>query len=238
MKKETEVNPYESAAWSVPPTEEIKAGLKELEGMLRKSLVLKLRSDAFGEAEALFDARFDRDGGGVPRMAEARAYVQRWTEMRRRGLGLLFWGPPGTGKTFAAAAIVNALCERVESARMLTLSEALSSLSALEPAARRYYYASLRSCGLLVLDNFVMGRRSDYALDQILSIIDGRCQSKKPVIVTTNLSLGAMKHPGSMAEERVFDRLLERCVPVCFDGESLRAARGRGNPALFRSLTA
>jgi DNA replication protein DnaC len=41
-----------------------------------------------------------------------------------------------------------------------------------------------------------------------------------------------------MADHRIYDRLLERCLPVCFDGESLRREKAAGNLAFYRSLTA
>lgn len=72
-----------------------------------------------------------------------------------------------------------------------------------------------------------MERQTDYAREQVFNIIDGRYLSGKPLIVTTNLSLGELKNPADMAQQRIFDRVLEMCVPVCFDAESLRREKAK-----------
>ena len=63
------------------------------------------RRKTFGSASALIQYRFERDNGEVKQLKEARNYVSHWEDMRQQNLGLLFWGMPGTGKTFAAACI-------------------------------------------------------------------------------------------------------------------------------------
>jgi len=52
-------------------------------------------------------------------------------------------------------------------------------------------------------------------------IINRRYLSGRPMIVTTNLTLEELKH-ADRDDERIHDRVLERCVPVCFNGPSLR----------------
>ena len=42
---------------------------------------------------------------------------------------------------------------------------------------------------LLIIDDFGMERGTEYALEQIYSIVDSRYRSRKPLIVTTNLTL-------------------------------------------------
>ena len=47
-------------------------------------------------------------------------------------------------------------------------------------------------------------------------------RSRKPLIVTTNLTLDEIRHPQDTAHARIYDRLLEMCVPVSCIGVSLR----------------
>ena len=82
-----------------------------------------------------------------------------------------------------------------------------------------------------------MERRTDYAREQVFNIIDGRYLAQKPLIVTTNLSLDELQHPTDMVEKRIYDRLLEMCVPICFNGESLRQAKGKERLQLYKQLT-
>ncbi len=105
------------------------------------------------------------------------------------------------------------------------------------PQDRRFYLESLKNCDLLILDDFGMERRTDYAQEQVFGIIDGRYLAQKPLIVTTNLSLRELKQPVDIPEQRIFDRILELCVPVCFDGPSLRQEKAKEKLALYKELT-
>ena len=40
-------------------------------------------------------------------MNRAKSYVENWNEMKRNHIGLLFWGPIGTGKSYVFRCIAN-----------------------------------------------------------------------------------------------------------------------------------
>ena len=141
--------------------------------------------------------------------------------MRKENMGLLFWGPAGTGKTFAAACIANALVEQEVGVRLITLGEALLNLYGMSGEERIGYLEVLTTCGLLILDDFGVERRTPYAREQVYEIINRRYLSGRPMIVTTNLTLEELKH-ADRDDGRIHDRVLERCVPVFFNGPSLR----------------
>ena len=142
-------------------------------------------------------------------------------------------------KTFAAACIANALLERKppQKVKMTTLGTVLNKLPGLSAQDRDWYLKSLHSCDLLILDDFGMERQTEYGREQVFSIVDGRYLSRKPLIVTTNLSLRELKSPADMARQRIYDRILELCVPVCFDRESLRQEKARENMKRYLELT-
>lgn len=73
------------------------------------------------------------------------------------------------------------------------------------------------------LDDFGMERGTEYALEQIYNVIDSRYRTARPLIVTTNLTLEELKNPTDVAHSRIYDRLLEMCVPVCCAGQSQRS---------------
>ena len=205
----------------------------------REQWILEKRSETFGAASALYHYRFDADNGLVPQMEQARRYVAHWADMRREHLGLLFWGKPGNGKTFAAACIANALLETEASStvKMTTFGTILSKLPGLSPQDRDWYLGSLCSCDLLILDDFGMERQTEYAREQVFHLIDSRYLSRRPLIVTTNLSLRELKNPADMAQQRIYDRILEMCIPVCFNGESLRQEKARENMQRYLQFT-
>ena len=154
-----------------------------------------------------------------------------------KNLGLLFWGQSGNGKTFAAACIANALCEQMLDVRMLTLGTMLNKLPGMELRDKEWYLASLQKCDLLIVDDFGMERRTDYAQEQVYGLINGRYLAKKPMIVTTNLSLNDLKSPETITEQRIYDRVLEMCVLICFEGGSLRRELAKEKLRTYKELT-
>lgn len=215
--------------------------MNEFDDFFRTQRLMQKRQDAFGDASALVSYRFEADNGTVPQLEQAKRYVAHWEEMREQDLGLLFWGRPGNGKTFAAGCIANALLESEDlhapSVRMTTFGTILNQLPGMTAQDKEWYLDGFRTCDLLILDDFGMERRTEYAQEQVFNIIDGRYVSRKPLIVTTNLSPNELKHPEGLVQQRIFDRVLEMCVPVCFDGESLRRDKAREKMQLYKQLT-
>ena len=91
---------------------------------------------------------------------------------------------------------------------------------------------------LLVIDDFGMERGTEYALEQIYNIIDSRYRSRKPLIVTTNLTLTELKNPQDTAHARIYDRLLELCTPIACTGPSMRKDIGQAKLNLLKTLLA
>ncbi|MBR5125815.1 MAG: ATP-binding protein [Oscillospiraceae bacterium] len=203
---------------------------------------MERRRLCFGTSGALSICRFESDNGQVPQIRYARRYVELWKQMAGKNMGLLFWGAPGNGKTFAAACIANAFIESRDpfapTVIMSTFGSILRQHLARSPQEKEQHMADLLGCGLLILDDLGMERQTEYSREQIFNIVDGRYLAHKPMIITTNLTLTQLKSPETMAEQRIYDRVLEMCVPVCFDGESLRQARAAEKMKLFRELTA
>lgn len=163
---------------------------------------------------------FANDNGKCPQMEKARFYVEHWDEMRQENIGYLLWGGVGTGKSYFAGCIANALMEQEIPVRMTNFAAVLGDLSSFE--GRNEYIARLCQPPLLILDDFGMERGTEYALEQIYHVIDSRYRSRKPLIVTTNLHLNELKDPKNAAYARIYDRLLEMCAPILFEGKSFR----------------
>ena len=89
---------------------------------------------------------------------------------------------------------------------------------------------------LLIIDDFGMERGTEYALEQIYNIVDSRYRSRKPLIVTTNLTLDEIRHPQDTAHARIYDRLLEMCVPVSCIGMNFRQETAQEKMERLKSL--
>lgn len=79
--------------------------------------------------------------------------------------------------------------------RSAALKLGLEKLPEMSAQDKEWYLNNLVSCDLLIVDDFGMERQTDYAREQVFNIIDGRYLARKPLIVTTNLSLHELKHP-------------------------------------------
>ena len=182
--------------------------------------VRRLKAEGFSDP-AMLDWTFENDNGRSLQMHHAHRYVEQWQIMRTENLGLLLWGGVGTGKSFLAGCIANALMEQEVPVRITNFARILNELNS-SFSGRNDVVDKLCRYPLLIIDDFGMERGTEYALEQIYSIVDSRYRSRKPLIVTTNLTLDEIRHPQDTAHARIYDRLLEMCVPISCIGGSLR----------------
>lgn len=171
---------------------------------------------------ALLDCTFEKDDGSLPQIEQAKTYVATWQERKANNDGLLLWGGVGTGKTFYAACIANALIEEGVAVLMTNFSKILNQLSGLYSDDKNEFIDSMMRYSLLIIDDFGIERSTEYALEQVFNIIDERYKTNLPLIVTTNLSLNTIKDPADIAHKRIYDRVLSMCVPVQFTGPNHR----------------
>ena len=184
------------------------------------NLVRRLKADEFSDP-AMLGWTFENDNGRSPQMHHAHRYVEQWQAMRSENLGLLLWGGVGTGKSFLAGCIANALIEQEVPVRMTNFARILNELNS-SFSGRNGVVDKLCRYPLLIIDDFGMERGTEYALEQIYNIVDSRYRSQRPLIVTTNLTLDEIRYPQDTTHARIYDRLLEMCVPVSCIGMSFR----------------
>ena len=178
---------------------------------------------------------FANDNGKCPQMKHAHFYVENWPTMQAENIGYLLWGGVGTGKSYFAGCIANALMEQEVAVRMTNFALILNDLTA-SFEGRNDYIARLCRAPLLILDDFGMERGTGYGLEQVYNVIDSRYRNRKPLIVTTNLSLQDLQYPQDTAHARIYDRLLEMCAPIRFSGENFRKATAQDKLARLKNL--
>ena len=178
---------------------------------------------------------FEHDNGRNPQTETARFYVESWETMQAENIGYLFWGGVGTGKSYLAACIANALMEKEVAVCMTNFATILGDLAA-SFEGRNEYISRLCSFPLLILDDFGMERGTEYGLEQVYNVIDSRYRSGRPLIVTTNLTLEDLQHPEDTAHARIYDRLIEMCSPVRFTGSNFRKATAQEKMGQLKKL--
>lgn len=127
------------------------------------------------------DWTFENDNGRNPQAGIARRYVEHWEDMRADNIGCLFWGGVGTGKSYLAGCIANALMEKEIPVHMTNFALILNDLAA-SFEGRNEYISRLCRYPLLILDDFGMERGTEYGLEQVFNVIDSRYRSRKPLM--------------------------------------------------------
>jgi len=179
---------------------------------------------------------FADDDGQRPDITSAcKRYVDNWDEMERENIGILFYGSVGTGKTFYASCIANALLGKQITATATSFPRLLNLLQGTQE--KQKLLDSLAKYKLLILDDLGVERDSSFGLEQIFNVVDARYHAQLPIIVTTNLTLEEMKSPGSVQYARIYDRVLEMCpIGLKLTGDSRRRQNAESRKQFARKI--
>jgi DNA replication protein DnaC len=166
---------------------------------------------------------FDNDLGYNPKPIRiAKQYVQHWGEFLASSTGLLLWGDVGTGKSFIAGCIANALLDKGVPVIMTNFARLLNKLTDMYAGDRNAYIDSFNRYQLMIIDDLGIERNSEFAREQVFSVIDSRYRSQLPMIVTTNLTVDELMDPADLARGRIYSRVLERCLPIRVSDQNIR----------------
>jgi len=180
----------------------------------------------------------------------ATKYSENWDTMYANNRGLLLYGKAGSGKTFLSFAIANALYRRGKAVMAISISRLLSvirdSFDRHGDLGESDVLNTVRDASLLILDDIGVEYKTAWAYEKLYAIIDTRYRANKPVIITTNLSLDALRENLATIDlktrttdpsERVFSRISEMCAFHEVRGSSWRISKGIQNKtALFTEL--
>lgn len=213
---------------------EMEAAKRRAEETERRIRVQRLRANGIQEKH-LRDWTF-ADAQESPYVRMAQRYVEHWPEVKANSLGLLLWGDVGTGKSFLAACIANALIEQGIPVLMTNFSKILNQMGGMYSEERYRYIASFSQFPLLVIDDLGIERGTEYALEQVYGVVDERYKSGLPLLITTNLTIDEIRNAADVAHARIFSRLLEMCTPVHIAGQDRRMAIGKSKQELVKEV--
>ena len=198
------------------------------ESMSHVSLALHTMRD---EVQGIF-ANDDTPSADISKTA--RKYVDRWTDMKEKNIGIIFYGSKGTGKTFYASCIYNELVSRRVLCGFTSVPNLMNALSAWD---KTEIYDVIARVKLLVLDDFGAERDTSYGLELMYSVIDARYKTRLPTIITTNLDYAEMDREQDIMKARLYDRIREMCaINLKMAGESKRRAIADERRRLAREL--
>lgn len=161
---------------------------------------------------------------------KAKNYVKHFEEMRKDNVGLLLYGNVGSGKTYIACSIANAIItEYSYTVKMRNFAQILNDLQKggfnLD---RNEYIEQITSSTLLILDDFGIERNTEYALEQIYNVINARYLKARPTIITTNLNFKDIeKEQEDIMLGRIYSRIIEMCLPLRVTGLDRRKIQSK-----------
>lgn len=201
--------------------EKREAERKEIERQQRLMRIEDMRKVGFSEKE-MRDWTFANDDKQNPKIsAIAKNYVDNFETMKERKKGLLLYGPVGTGKSYHAAEIVNALIDKGYPCLMTNFSRLVNTIQGMYDG-KQQYIDGLNKFDLLVIDDLAAERDTEFMNEIVFNIIDNRYRSGLPMIITTNLTAEELKNPADMRKQRTYSRLLEMTIPVEVNGVDRR----------------
>lgn len=158
---------------------------------------------------------------------KAKAYIANFPEFENDGKGLLLMGGVGTGKTTIASAIANSLLDQGRTAKFTNFSHIYDRMEALKGVERLDYVNKLARYSLLVIDDLGIERETPTMQEIVYKVINARYEARKPIIVTTNITPTEFKKTTDVTKKRIYDRILERCIPVVMNDVSIRRQKMR-----------
>lgn len=196
--------------------EEEKRKAKELEEKVKE-----LRKMGFPDAE-MSRFTFENDDRSNKYISDvAKRYADNFTTMYSKHKGLLLFGTVGTGKTYIAACIANALIDRGYTCLVTNFARLTNTINGMYDG-KQEYIDGLDRFSLLVIDDLASERDTEYMNEIVTNIIDARYRSGKPLIVTTNLTSEELKNPRDVRKQRIYSRLMEMCIPLEVKGTDRR----------------
>lgn len=201
----------------------------------RKAKIDRRRKICFGGTN-MAHWNFENSDRKNPKVDEAmKEYAKNFEEFKRQGKGLLLYGTVGTGKTYYAACIANALLDEGHRVLMTNFAQLTNTIQGMFEG-KQEFINSLNSYSLLIIDDLGAERTTEYMQEMVFNIIDSRYRAGKPMIITTNLTLKEITKAQDIGRDRIYDRILERCHPIEVQAENKRVAKARAGYVKMQEL--
>lgn len=187
------------------------------EATQKKIRIERLR-DAGIRDNSLKSCRFE-SADMTPQMERCKLYADNFDDFKDANIGMIFCGPVGNGKTYAAACIANELIDRGIPVLITSLPRILNaSKNDLNEIIRE-----VQKYDLVIVDDFGTERQTEFAMETAQYFLDERYKSGKPTIITTNLGKKDIETPANPQYARMFSRIKEMCQVMVFPKNDRRS---------------
>ena len=210
--------------------------LRAAEELKRKrEIESKFSISALGERfeSSTFDSFKDREGASEA-FKRCLDYCDNFDAYKE--VSLVIWGDPGNGKSHLAAAIAKTLKTQGKTTVFQTVAELLerirNTFNSNNRETEKIILSALYDCDLLILDDIGAEKISDWVLDVIFRIVDGRYRKMRPILYTSNFKPVDLK---DRVGPRVYDRLLGTSIIIENKASSFRASVAKERHAQLKS---
>jgi len=141
-----------------------------------------------------------------------KKYVATLSKRLEERKGMFLCGSVGSGKTYAAMCLANALTDRlfrVDFKEQWQIAK-LGQYDELD----RNEFTKLQSVRFLIIDDFNPETLNDYGTEQIFNLLDTRIKRNFPTIFTSNITSGSLAHPPKASYSRITDRIIHSCYII------------------------
>jgi DNA replication protein DnaC len=132
---------------------------------------------------------------------------------------LLFYGGPGTGKTFLSHCITKELMDKGSFVVYRTAEELIKGLKEIRFNGDTSLEDLLINCDLLIIDDLGTEQLSDFTKMEMFNLLNTKLLKQKKMLVSTNLTLENLLNTYS---ERITSRLLGNFTACKFFGDDIR----------------
>lgn len=206
--------------------EKIEKAHKEMQ-MLEKQSESPLRRFECFKSKEMYNMTFTNDDNKNPEISKMiKNYANNYSVnvLRGKAKGLFIYGTYGTGKSFFAACIANALIDKGYSVRVGTGADFEAEIFGAQDKAAAYQ--KFLDYDLLILDDFASERKSDYMYEVLYNIVNDRYNAHKTMIFTSNMTTEETGNPTDPRIRRIMSRVWEMTTPVELTGQDRRKANG------------
>lgn len=161
----------------------------------------------------------------------AKAFTENFEAAKKNGLGIMFIGKYGTGKTHLACSIAIELINRktpVIYGTAITLLSKIRQTYDNNTNTNEWELLEMYSnVELLIIDDLGKEKPSEWVLEKLYHIINQRYENLKPIIITTNYDSNTLINRLSTKEnsstaEAIVSRLNEMCTGIYMNYEDYR----------------
>jgi len=159
-------------------------------------------------------------------LSAAIKYTEEFDIRDGRHRNLVFYGPSGLGKSFLSYCIAHRLIETSHYVLYFTACELFDLFAkhafgnaGLSEAEESFSLREITDCDLLIIDDLGSEVTNAFTSSKLFDCLNERELKGKPILISTNLSLGDFKEKYS---ERIFSRYVGNFTFYKFEGTDIR----------------